>query len=48
LKPLGAEIKAAVEKDLTSVTRPGWTLTTGESDYHAACGVARYASAARG
>jgi hypothetical protein len=33
-----------VEKDLTSVARPGWTLTTGESDYHAACGVARYAT----
>jgi hypothetical protein len=44
LKPLVAEIRAAVEKDLTSVARPGWTLTTGESDYHAACGVARYAS----
>jgi predicted NBD/HSP70 family sugar kinase len=43
LKPLVSEIKAAVEKDLTSVARPGWTLTTGESDYHGACGVARYA-----
>ena len=44
LKPVAPQIKAAVEKDLTSVARPGWTLTTGESDYHAACGVARFAS----
>jgi predicted NBD/HSP70 family sugar kinase len=43
LKPLAPQIKAAVEKDLTRVARPGWTLTTGESDYHAACGVARFA-----
>jgi predicted NBD/HSP70 family sugar kinase len=48
LKPLVDEIKAAVDRALTSVARPGWTLTTGESDYHAACGVARYASATRG
>jgi predicted NBD/HSP70 family sugar kinase len=44
LKPLIEEIKTAVEKDLTRVARPGWTLTTGEDDYHAACGVARWAA----
>lgn len=43
LNPLVEQIKAAVEKDLTRVARAGWTLTTGESDYHAACGVAHYA-----
>ncbi|MDB5319919.1 MAG: glucokinase [Phycisphaerales bacterium] len=43
LNPLVEQIKAAVEKDLTRVARAGWTLTTGESDYHAACGVARFA-----
>jgi predicted NBD/HSP70 family sugar kinase len=43
LKPLLNEIKAAVEKDLTRVARPGWTLTTGDDDYHAARGVARWA-----
>src|SRR5258706_243378 len=48
LKPLVGEIKARVQKDLTRVARTGWTLTTGESDYHAACGVARYAAAGHG
>jgi predicted NBD/HSP70 family sugar kinase len=43
LHPLVEPIKAAVEKDLTRVARAGWTLTTGENDYHAACGVARFA-----
>jgi predicted NBD/HSP70 family sugar kinase len=43
LKRLVPEIKAAVELDLTRVARGGWTLFTGENDYHAACGVARWA-----
>ena len=47
LARLAGEIKLAVEKDLTRVARPGWTLTTGEDDYHAARGVARFASALR-
>jgi glucokinase len=37
------EVKAAVDENLTSVARGDWTLFTGESDYHAACGVARFA-----
>jgi predicted NBD/HSP70 family sugar kinase len=48
LKPLLNEIKGAAEKDLTRVARPGWTLTTGDDDYHAACGVARWAGARSG
>lgn len=36
-------VRAAVAKDLTSVARPGWTLKTGKSDFHAACGAARIA-----
>jgi hypothetical protein len=43
LNPLLNEIKGAVEEDLTRLARPGWTLTTGDDDYHAACGVARWA-----
>jgi predicted NBD/HSP70 family sugar kinase len=43
LNPLIEQIKTAVAKDLTRVARPGWTLTTGDDDYHAACGVARWA-----
>ena len=39
------ELKAAVAQNLTSVARGDWTLFTGESDYHAACGVARFAAA---
>jgi predicted NBD/HSP70 family sugar kinase len=44
LAHLVEELKSVVAKNLTSVARPDWTLFTGESDYHAACGVARYAS----
>jgi predicted NBD/HSP70 family sugar kinase len=36
-------IRAAVAEKLTRVAREGWTLFTGENDYHAACGVARWA-----
>jgi predicted NBD/HSP70 family sugar kinase len=38
------EIRAAVGEKLTRVAREGWTLFTGEDDYHAACGVARWAA----
>ena len=34
-------IRRQVEDRLTSVARPGWTLTAGEDDFHAARGVAR-------
>jgi predicted NBD/HSP70 family sugar kinase len=43
LAGLVGEIKAAVDDRLTGVARPGWTLFCGESDFHAACGVARWA-----
>jgi predicted NBD/HSP70 family sugar kinase len=43
LKPVLGGIKEAVGKDLTRLARPGWTLTTGDDDYHAARGVARWA-----
>jgi predicted NBD/HSP70 family sugar kinase len=38
------EIRAAVAEKLTRVARAGWTLFTGEDDYHAAGGVARWAA----
>ncbi len=40
-------IRVAVARDLTSVARPGWTLRSGSSDFHAACGVARIAGTGR-
>jgi predicted NBD/HSP70 family sugar kinase len=43
LKGIMGEIREAVAKDLTRVAREGWTLFCGEGDYHAACGVARWA-----
>ena len=44
LTRLVPQIKAAVNQQLTSVARPNWTLFTGDSDFHAACGAARYAA----
>jgi len=44
---LGAVVDAlrdAVNTELTNVARPGWTLSVGESDYHAAAGAARIAA----
>ena len=38
-------IKAAADDKLTRVARVGWTLFAGDSDYHAACGAARFALA---
>lgn len=35
-----------ISRDLTSVARPGWTLTSGSSPFHAACGAARAAAKA--
>lgn len=43
LKPLIEQIKTVVTNNLTRVARPNWTLTTGDNDYHAATGVARWA-----
>ena len=42
-----APLRANVERRLTSIARPGWTLATGDSDFHAARGAARLASAGR-
>ncbi|HEY7119174.1 MAG TPA: ROK family protein [Tepidisphaeraceae bacterium] len=46
LAGIAGEIKAAVDQALTAVARKDWTLLTGQSDFHAACGVARWAAAA--
>jgi len=37
-------IREMVEKDLTRIARPGWTLTCGSDEYHAAKGAARFAA----
>jgi predicted NBD/HSP70 family sugar kinase len=39
-------IRAMVEKDLTRIARPGWTLVCGTDDFHAARGAARFAQRA--
>jgi predicted NBD/HSP70 family sugar kinase len=36
-------IRALVEKDLTRIAQPGWTLTCGTDDFHAARGAAKFA-----
>ncbi len=36
-------LQQLVQLDLTRIARPGWTLSTGSSDFHAACGAARMA-----
>jgi predicted NBD/HSP70 family sugar kinase len=38
------DVRRAVEHQLTRIARPDWTLSTGESDFHAAQGAARTAS----
>jgi predicted NBD/HSP70 family sugar kinase len=48
MKHLVPLIRALVEKDLTRIARPGWTLLTGEDDFHAARGVGKMAAAAAG
>lgn len=42
--PLLAELRVAIEVGLTSLARPGWTLSCGDSDFHAAIGAARIAA----
>lgn len=44
LKPVIGSLRALVEKDLTSLARPGWTLGCGSSPFHAAIGAARLAA----
>jgi predicted NBD/HSP70 family sugar kinase len=43
LKHLIPKLKKTVETELTSLARPGWTLTTGDDNFHAARGAARMA-----
>lgn len=38
-------IRQLVEKDLTRIARPGWTLIAGHDDFHAAKGAAKFAAA---
>jgi predicted NBD/HSP70 family sugar kinase len=37
-------LRKLIETNLTSVAHPGWTMGTGEDDYHAAKGAARFAA----
>lgn len=39
------DLKNRIDDKLTSVARPGWTLSCGDSDFHAAAGAARIAAA---
>lgn len=39
-------LKSAVDADLTNIAQKDWTLTTGDSDFHAARGAARIAATA--
>ena len=43
LSELTVELRAAVADRLTNIARPDWTLSTGDSDFHAAQGAARLA-----
>jgi predicted NBD/HSP70 family sugar kinase len=43
LGPLVPELRSRVEDRLTNIARPGWTLSTGDSDFHAAAGAAKVA-----
>jgi predicted NBD/HSP70 family sugar kinase len=43
-----AELRATTDEHLTRIARPGWTLTVGDSDFHAAIGAARLAAASVG
>ena len=38
-------IRQLVEQDLTRIARPGWTLTCGTDEFHAAKGAAKFAAA---
>jgi len=42
------DLRKLVQTDLTQVARPDWTLSVGDSDYHAARGAARLASQLNG
>lgn len=44
MAPLLPELRAATNKHLTRIARADWTLSAGDSDFHAAIGAARLAS----
>jgi glucokinase len=44
LAPLVPQLRAKVDHRLTAIARPGWTLSTGDDDFHAARGAARLAA----
>jgi len=46
LAPLLIPLRAEIESALTTLARPGWTLSCGEDDFHAARGAARAAGRA--
>jgi len=48
LKGLLPKLRTLIEKDLTSVAKPGWVLDCGESDFHAAVGAGKLAGGKRG
>ena len=43
LAPLLVELQTAISLNLTCIARPNWTLTSGDSDFHAAIGAAKAA-----
>jgi predicted NBD/HSP70 family sugar kinase len=44
MKHLVPTIRQMVEKDLTRIAQPGWTLTCGTDEFHAARGAAKFAA----
>jgi hypothetical protein len=44
LGPVVPALRAAIEKGLTNIARPGWTLAAGDGDFHSAAGAARLAA----
>jgi glucokinase len=47
IKPMIAQLKALIDRDLTNIARQNWTFATGDHNFHAALGAARLAGAAR-
>jgi predicted NBD/HSP70 family sugar kinase len=43
LKPALPGLRARIDEHLTNIARPGWTLSCGDHEYHAAIGAARLA-----
>jgi hypothetical protein len=48
MKHLLPTVRQTVEKDLTRIARPGWSLICGTDEFHAAKGAAKYAAKSRG